>query len=103
MNLEDIKYDIDDSGFGDGSVAIQFSEIFANEGEAQRFLLKFKMQMQTTEEVYFSYRDINSEIQHASMKTKDVGEYIGTLETKLNKFKALVKEFNEINKTHNDS
>ena len=49
--------------------------------------------------LYYSYRDINDELQHVRANVnQELSEYLGNLETQINKLKAFIKDFNEHSK-----
>ncbi|MCP4668146.1 MAG: hypothetical protein GY849_17490 [Deltaproteobacteria bacterium] len=56
MKINGITFDIEDSGFGDGSVSIHIAETFDNEKKAKRFLSKlFPVLGQKTAKIETSY------------------------------------------------
>ena len=94
MKIGNYEFDIEDVGFGDGSVSIQFAETFKNKEIAEKELKHIFTKKDDT--ISFSYRDVNSEIQHAEVKLEDAGKYIGDLETTINKLQSIIQQFKDV-------
>ena len=94
MKTGNYEFDIEDSGFGDGSVIVQFAETFINKEFAEKELKRIFAKKE--DNISFSYRDINSEIQHAEVKLEDAGNYIADLETTINKLQSIIKKFKDV-------